>query len=104
MLIFGACQIILSQIRNLDELWFMSIIVALVSFGYSSIGLGLAVGKTSGTASADDLYLTTTHARQLSCDILLALLLLCVRLHMLCHFQVRWQREVSHERRGHLAV
>ena len=49
MLIFGACQIILSQIRNLDELWVMSIIAALVSFGYSSIGLGLAIGKTSGT-------------------------------------------------------
>jgi len=50
MLIFGAFQIILSQIPNLDELWLVSIVAALVSFAYSSIGLGLAIGKTSGTA------------------------------------------------------
>ncbi len=50
MLIFGAFQIILSQIPNLDELWLVSIVAALVSFAYSSIGLILAIGKTSGTA------------------------------------------------------
>jgi len=50
MLIFGAFQIILSQIPNLDELWLVSIVAALMSFAYSSIGLGLAIGKTSGTA------------------------------------------------------
>ncbi|DBB11858.1 TPA: hypothetical protein ACH3X3_006005 [Trebouxia sp. C0006] len=47
MLIFGAFQIILSQIPDLDELWLVSIVAALVSFAYSSIGLGLAIGKTS---------------------------------------------------------
>ncbi len=50
MLIFGAFQIILSQIPHLDDIWVMSVVVALVSFAYSSIGLGLAIGKTSGTA------------------------------------------------------
>ncbi len=49
MLIFGAFQIILSQIPNLDELWLVSTVAALVSFAYSSIGLGLAIGKTTGT-------------------------------------------------------
>ena len=49
MLIFGSFQIILSQIRNLDELWLVSTFVTLVSFAYSAIGLGLAVGKTTGT-------------------------------------------------------
>jgi len=50
MLIFGAFQIILSQIPHLDDVWLMSVVVALVSFAYSSIGLGLAIGKTSGEA------------------------------------------------------
>ena len=49
MLIFGACQIIVSQIPHLDDFWLMSVVVALVSFAYTSIGLGLAIGKTSGT-------------------------------------------------------
>ncbi len=50
MLIFGALQIILSQIPHLDDIWLISVVVALVSFAYSSIGLGLAIGKTSGEA------------------------------------------------------
>ena len=50
MLIFGGFQVILSQIRNLDELWLVSTVVTLVSFAYSAIGLGLAVGKTTGKA------------------------------------------------------
>ena len=48
MLIFGAFQIFLSQIRNLNELWLVSVVAAAVSFIYSSIAFGLAVGKTSG--------------------------------------------------------
>lgn len=50
MLIFGAFQIILSQIPNLDELWVLSILAAVVSFVYPGIAFGLAAGKTSGTA------------------------------------------------------
>ncbi|DBA94087.1 TPA: Amino acid permease [Trebouxia sp. C0004] len=47
MLMFGAFQIILSQIPHLDDFWLMSVVVALVSFAYTSIGLGLSIGKTS---------------------------------------------------------
>jgi len=51
MLIFGAFQILLSQIPDFDRLWFLSIVAAVMSFSYSSIGLGLAIGKTTGTVS-----------------------------------------------------
>ena len=51
MLIFGAFQILLSQIPDFDRLWFLSIVAAVMSFSYSSIGLGLAIGKTTGTRS-----------------------------------------------------
>lgn len=47
MLIFGAFQILLSQIPDFDRLWFLSILAAVMSFGYSTIGLGLAIGKTT---------------------------------------------------------
>ncbi|DBA70321.1 TPA: hypothetical protein ACH3X2_011743 [Trebouxia sp. C0005] len=47
MLIFGAFQILLSQIPDFDRLWFLSIVAAVMSFSYSSIGLGLAIGKTT---------------------------------------------------------
>ena len=51
MLIFGAFQILLSQIPDFDRLWFMSVLAAVMSFGYSCIGLGLAIGKTTGRAT-----------------------------------------------------
>ena len=64
MLIFGAFQIILSQIRNLNELWLVSVVAAAVSFIYSSIAFGLAVGKTSGVwpkATSTDMASTFLH-------------------------------------------
>lgn len=39
---FGALQIILSQIPNLERLWWMSIIGAAMSFGYAIIALVLS--------------------------------------------------------------
>ena len=48
MLIFGAFQVVFSQIPDFDRLWFLSILAAVMSFSYSSIGLGLAIGKTTG--------------------------------------------------------
>ena len=48
MLIFGAIQILLSQIPDFDRLWFLSILAAVMSISYSTIGLGLAIGKTTG--------------------------------------------------------
>ena len=56
MLIFGAFQIVFSQIPDFDRLWFLSILAAVMSFGYSSIGLGLAIGKTTGTHKCTDTF------------------------------------------------
>ena len=46
--IFGAFQLLLSQIPDFDRLWFLSVLAAVMSFSYSSIGLGLAIGKATG--------------------------------------------------------
>ncbi|GLJ13251.1 hypothetical protein SUGI_0208770 [Cryptomeria japonica] len=45
MVIFGVVQIIFSQIPDLHEVWWLSIVAAVMSFSYSSIGLGLGIGK-----------------------------------------------------------
>ena len=49
--IFGAFQLLLSQIPDFDRLWFLSVLAAVMSFSYSSIGLGLAIGKATGELS-----------------------------------------------------
>lgn len=49
MIIFGAFQLLLSQIPDFDRLWFLSILAAVMSFSYASIGFGLALGKATGT-------------------------------------------------------
>eukprot|EP00261_Vitis_vinifera_P018269 XP_010648286.1 PREDICTED: amino acid permease 8 isoform X2 [Vitis vinifera] len=43
MIGIGALEIILSQMRNIEELWWLSVIATITSFGYSSIGAGLAL-------------------------------------------------------------
>ncbi|XP_057773449.1 amino acid permease 6-like [Salvia miltiorrhiza] len=48
MIIFAAIQIILSQIPNFHELSWLSIVAAVMSFAYSSIGLALSVAKVAG--------------------------------------------------------
>ncbi|ESR35986.1 hypothetical protein CICLE_v100286921mg, partial [Citrus x clementina] len=45
MIIFAIAEIILSQIPNFHELSGLSILAAVMSFAYSSIGLGLAIAK-----------------------------------------------------------
>ncbi|MFS7974721.1 putative amino acid transporter, transmembrane domain-containing protein [Helianthus anomalus] len=45
MIIFAGIQIILSQIPNFDKLSWLSILAAVMSFAYSSIGLGLSIAK-----------------------------------------------------------
>ncbi|KAK9824631.1 hypothetical protein WJX72_011857 [[Myrmecia] bisecta] len=47
MLAYGGMQILLSQVPDFDRLWWLSIIAAAMSFGYSSIGVGLAIGKAT---------------------------------------------------------
>lgn len=48
MIIFAIAEIILSQIPNFHELSGLSILAAVMSFAYSSIGLGLAIAKITG--------------------------------------------------------
>ncbi|XP_031131245.1 amino acid permease 6-like [Ipomoea triloba] len=45
ILMFGAVQVLLSQIPNFHQLSFLSIVAAIMSFGYSSIGLGLSAAQ-----------------------------------------------------------
>ena len=60
MAVFGIIQVILSQIPNFHKLSFLSIMAAVMSFTYATIGIGLAiatvaggkVGKTSMTGTA----------------------------------------------------
>ncbi|KAL6641797.1 hypothetical protein ACP70R_019978 [Stipagrostis hirtigluma subsp. patula] len=46
MIVFGAVQIVLSQIPDFDQIWWLSILASVMSFTYSGIGLGLAVAQT----------------------------------------------------------
>ncbi|CAJ2630395.1 unnamed protein product [Trifolium pratense] len=48
MAIFGISQIVLSQIPNFHKLSWLSIIAAIMSFGYASIGIGLSIAKIIG--------------------------------------------------------
>lgn len=45
MAIFACIQVVLSQIPNFHELSWLSILAAIMSFAYSSIGLGLSLAK-----------------------------------------------------------
>ncbi|RHN82163.1 putative amino acid transporter, transmembrane domain-containing protein [Medicago truncatula] len=48
MAIFGVTEILLSQIPDFHELSWLSILAAVMSFGYSSIGVGLSIAKIAG--------------------------------------------------------
>ncbi|XP_059631199.1 amino acid permease 6-like [Cornus florida] len=48
MSIFAVIQIVLSQIPNFHKLSWLSIVAAIMSFAYSSIGLGLSIAKVVG--------------------------------------------------------
>ncbi|KAL9244111.1 hypothetical protein vseg_017919 [Gypsophila vaccaria] len=52
MILFGCMQIILSQIPDFHELSWLSIVAAVMSFAYSSIGLGLSAAKVAGDGFA----------------------------------------------------
>uniref|UniRef100_A0A1J3J3W9 Amino acid permease 5 n=1 Tax=Noccaea caerulescens TaxID=107243 RepID=A0A1J3J3W9_NOCCA len=45
MIGFGVVQIIFSQIPDFDQLWWLSVLAAVMSFGYSTIGLGLGISR-----------------------------------------------------------
>ncbi|KAL5982753.1 Amino acid permease 3 [Asimina triloba] len=47
MIIFGAVEIVFSQIPDFDQIWWLSIVAAVMSFTYSTIGLGLGIAKVA---------------------------------------------------------
>ncbi|KAK3427645.1 hypothetical protein EUGRSUZ_F03824 [Eucalyptus grandis] len=49
MIAFGITEIIFSQIPSFDQLWWLSIVAAIMSFTYSTIGLGLGIAKVAET-------------------------------------------------------
>lgn len=49
VVIFGIAEIVFSQIPDFDQLWWLSILAAVMSFTYSTIGLGLGIGQVIGT-------------------------------------------------------
>jgi hypothetical protein len=46
MILFGAAQILFSQIPDFDRIWWLSTVATLMSFTYSSIGLSLGIMQT----------------------------------------------------------
>jgi nitroreductase len=48
MISFGLVQLVLSQIPNFGELWWLSYLAAAMSFMYSTTALGLGIGKIAG--------------------------------------------------------
>ncbi|CAH2068576.1 unnamed protein product [Thlaspi arvense] len=48
MLLFGAVQVVVSQIPDFHNMAWLSVTAAIMSFAYSSIGLGLGLAKTIG--------------------------------------------------------
>ncbi|KAB1210503.1 Amino acid permease 2 [Morella rubra] len=51
MIIFGVTEIVFSQIPDFDQVWWLSIVAAVMSFTYSSIGLGLGIAKVAATGT-----------------------------------------------------
>uniref|UniRef100_A0A0D3G7U4 Amino acid transporter transmembrane domain-containing protein n=1 Tax=Oryza barthii TaxID=65489 RepID=A0A0D3G7U4_9ORYZ len=46
MILFGVVQIVFSQIPDFDQIWWLSIVAAIMSFTYSTIGLSLGIAQT----------------------------------------------------------
>ena len=53
MLLFGLVQIVVSQIPNIHNMAWLSVIAAIMSFTYSFIGFGLGIATVIGMAPAD---------------------------------------------------
>ncbi|WOK99575.1 hypothetical protein Cni_G08287 [Canna indica] len=52
MVIFACIQLVLSQLPNFHKLWWLSILAAVMSVTYSSIGLGLSIDRIAGSGHA----------------------------------------------------
>ncbi|KAL7237376.1 hypothetical protein ACSBR2_003630 [Camellia fascicularis] len=51
MIAFGITEILFSQIPDFDQVWWLSIVAAIMSFTYSSVGLALGIAKVAENAS-----------------------------------------------------
>lgn len=51
MITFGIIEILFSQIPDFDQVWWLSIVAAIMSFTYSTVGLGLGIGKVAGNGT-----------------------------------------------------
>ncbi|KAL9417548.1 hypothetical protein AB3S75_040516 [Citrus x aurantiifolia] len=51
MITFGIIEVLFSQIPDFDQVWWLSIVAAIMSFTYSTAGLGLGIGKVAGNGS-----------------------------------------------------
>ncbi|XP_042515338.1 amino acid permease 3-like [Macadamia integrifolia] len=49
MIMFGIVEILFSQIPDFDQIWWLSIVAAVMSFTYSTIGLGLGIAQVVET-------------------------------------------------------
>ena len=47
MITFGIIEVLFSQIPDFDQVRWLSIVAAIMSFTYSSVGLGLGLGKVA---------------------------------------------------------
>ncbi|XP_076954818.1 amino acid permease 6-like [Bidens hawaiensis] len=48
LLIFACIELVFSQLPNFHKLWLLSIIATIMSFAYSTIGMGLSIAKIAG--------------------------------------------------------
>ncbi|KAF8031227.1 hypothetical protein BT93_D0435 [Corymbia citriodora subsp. variegata] len=46
-IIFGVTEVILSQFRNFDKLWWLSVVAIVMSFTYSTVGSALGIAKVT---------------------------------------------------------
>jgi hypothetical protein len=60
MIIFGVAEIFFSQIPDFDQISWLSILAAVMSFTYSTIGLGLGIVQVIGKHTPH----TSRHQRQ----------------------------------------
>lgn len=65
MITFGIVEILFSQIPDFDQVWWLSIVAAVMSFTYSLVGLALGVAKVGGSLKliASDVFVPANKSR-----------------------------------------
>ncbi|XP_077231400.1 amino acid permease 4-like [Tasmannia lanceolata] len=51
MIMFGITEVLFSQIPDFDQVWWLSIVAAIMSFTYSTVGLSLGIAKVAENGS-----------------------------------------------------